>query len=377
MAVLAIATLIIAWVVGTNWATGDIEPYLAQALPQATRFLSRPDDVYIAYQGGQTIGYVTISTANGFGGPMQVAVAVDTEGKVLNLVVLEHKETPQWYQRVANSNYFSAFVGKSYRDNFELGAGVDGVSGATYTSRAVAAAVRDGVKTVAEGELGLVAAETSAIAIKFGLPEVALLALFVIGFINRRPKFKYKKQLRWFSLLLGMLILGFIYMQPLTIALVNRFLLGYFPQWQTNLYWYLLAGGMLLSFIVEGQNPYCEWFCPFGAVQECIGALGGAKAHSGGKYRRLLIWLQRGLAWLAVLLSLLFRNPGFSSYEIFGVFFTLEGSTLQFVLLGIVLLAALFIRRPWCRFLCPIHPVSDFIKLIRNWIKELWQNAKA
>ena len=53
----------------------------------------------------------------------------------------------------------------------------------------------------------------------------------------------------------------------------------------------------------------------------------------------------------------------------------LIGSNFLFVLLGIVLVASLFIRRPWCSYLCPLRPVTDLIRLVRNWILELWEKT--
>ena len=133
---------------------------------------------------------------------------------------------------------------------------------------------------------------------------------------------------------------------------------------------------MLFVFTVDNKNPYCEWFCPFGAAQECLGAIGGAKPRSAGRFKRLLVWIQRGLAWLAIVLALLFRNPGLTSYEIFGTLFDLIGSVWQFALLGIILIASLFIRRPWCKYFCPIGPVTDFYRTLRKWILELWKNRR-
>ena len=173
-------------------------------------------------------------------------------------------------------------------------------------------------------------------------------------------------------MLVGMIILGFVYTRPLTLSDISKFLLGFWPQWQTNLYWYLLIGGILFVFTVDNKNPYCEWFCPFGAAQECMGAIGGAKSRSAGSYKNILKWLQRGLAWLAILLALLFRNPGLTSYEIFGTLFDLKGSTMQFALLGIVLITSLCIRRPWCNYLCPLRPVTDLYRAFRKWIIESW-----
>jgi polyferredoxin len=194
--------------------------------------------------------------------------------------------------------------------------------------------------------------------------------------VGHQRKFRYKKQARWLSMLVGLGVLGFIYTSPLTLAFINKLLLGFWPAWQTHLYWYLLIGGMLFVFTVENKNPYCEWFCPFGAAQECMGVVGGAKARNPQRYRDLFKWSQRGLAWGAIVIALLLRNPGISSYEIFGTLFDLEGSVFLFTLLGIVLVAALFIKRPWCRYLCPLHPVEEIIRLFRGWVREIWRKVR-
>ena len=177
-------------------------------------------------------------------------------------------------------------------------------------------------------QLGLPVPKEMSPNIQFGIPEISLIGLYVVGYFGHQRKFKYTKQARWLSMLVGMIVLGFIYTRPLTLSDISKFLLGFWPQWQTNLYWYLLIGGILFVFTVDNKNPYCEWFCPFGAAQECMGAIGGAKSRSTGSYKNILKWLQRGLAWLAILLALLFRNPGLTSYEIFGTLFDLKGSTM-------------------------------------------------
>ena len=82
------------------------------------------------------------------------------------------------------------------------------------------------------------------------------------------------------------------------------------------------------------------------------------------------------MTWAAIVIALLLRNPGLTSYEIFGTLFSLTGSMMQFILLGIVLIAALFIRRPWCAYLCPLGPVTDLYRSFRRWGLELWGNQK-
>jgi hypothetical protein len=277
--------------------------------------------------------------------------------------------------RVTDNEFVDSLIGKLYSDPFEVSNDVDGITGATYSTRAIAQAVMEG-SHVAAAQLGLDLPERIPPKIIFGPPEVVLLVLFAVGYIGHKPNFKYKKQIRWASMLTGMVVLGFMYNSPLTIVYINKFLMGFWPQWQTNLFWYILLAGILFVYSVDNKNPYCEWFCPFGAAQECMGAIGGAKVRSTGRYRNFLKWLQRGLSFGVIFVALISRNPGITSYEIFGTLFELIGSGVQFLLLGLILLTSLFIRRPWCDYLCPLRPVGDFIRLTRKWIIELWPKRK-
>ncbi len=376
---LAVLTIIIAWAIGANLAEGDVYPSLYEAFPEADRFEPFNGSGYTAIQSQSeeaVIGYVSIATANGYGGPMKVAVAVDLDGNIHGLSIVSTKETASWMRKVLATDYVESFTGKSYQDPFQLEADVDGVTGATYSSRAIAEAAMIGSRYVAGKQLALPLPEDVSPPIQFGIPEITLIGLFAIGYFGHQRKFKYKKQARWASMLIGMVVLGFIYTRPLTLSDINKLLLGFWPTWQTHLYWYLLIGGVFLVFTVDNKNPYCDWFCPFGATQECMGVIGGAKSRPIKKSKNLLLWLQRGLAWLAIILALLFRNPGLTSYEIFGTLFDLTGSSWQFALLGIILISSLFIRRPWCNYLCPLRPVTDLYRTFRKWILETWKTLR-
>jgi uncharacterized protein with FMN-binding domain len=331
--------------------------------------------MFTAHKDGDAIGYVTIGTARGYGGPLALAVSVDMAGTVNGYAIIDQKETPVFLQQVQRSNYKERLLGKTYKDPIDIDEDIDRISGATVTSQAIAEAVRKGARQVASERLNLPVETEPPPTIKFGLPEITLLALFTLGFFAHRRSFKFTKQVRWISLITGLLVLGFWLNRPLTIANINQLLLGYWPSWHTNLYWYILIGGVFFVFTADNKNPYCEWFCPFGAAQECIGVVGDAKVHSAGKFKEHLKWGQRGLAWLAIVLALVFRNPGLSSYEVFGSLFDLVGSTFQYAVLGIVLIGSLFIKRPWCTYLCPLRPVDEFIRMVRRWLVELWKTG--
>lgn len=374
LGVFAIFTVALAWVIGAKLTTADVTPYLQMAVPSAHHFTPKGDGFVIMADSTEDapMGYVSIASANGYGGPMQVLVAVDMQGKIIGMSIVQHKETPNWINRIFDKDFISSLVGKSYQDAFQIGGDVNAITGATYTSRALAEAAMLGSRAVAAGQLGLDVPQEAKPKIRFGVPEITLIGLYIVGFFGHQRKFKYTKQARWITMLVGLIVLGFIYTRPLTLVDINKLLLGFWPTWQENLYWYLLIGGILFVFTIDNKNPYCEWFCPFGAAQECMGAIGGAKTRSIGRYKEFFIWVQRGLAWAAIMIAMLFRNPGLSSYEIFGTLFDLNGSLWQFALLGIVLLASLFMRRPWCSFLCPIRPVTDLYRTFRKWMIETW-----
>lgn len=374
LGIFAILTILIAWFVGGALKGASAELYLAQAFPTANTFDEISPDIFAANNtNGQIIGYVGIGEANGYGGPLRMAVAVDLTGQVTGVALVDNKETPSYLNKVFQTGFVENMLGKTYDQPFELGKDIDGVTSATYSSAGIANAIRLATVDIAGEQLELPVPSESLPKIVFGLPEISLIALFAAGYLGRRRVIKKTKLLRWGTMLTGMIVLGFIFNRPLTLSKINMFLMGYFPDWHTNLYWYLLLGGILFVFTADNRNPYCEWFCPFGAVQECMGAIGGAKPRVSRDQQRIIDWVQRGMAWLAIVIALLFRNPGVTSYEIFGTIFQLNGSTISFAVLGIVLIASLFSHRFWCRALCPIRPVEGFIRLVRTWIIELWK----
>jgi uncharacterized protein with FMN-binding domain len=375
LAVLAITILIIAWITGTFQAEEDLAPFLKQAFPEASYFEPSSGGNYSAWEDevkSRLIGYVAVGMANGYGGELKIAVAVSLDGNVIGLSVVEHKETASFFQRVLRSQLSESLKDKSYSDSFILGQDVDSVTGATYSSRALADSVRRATRKVAFHELDFPAIPEATLPVVFGFPEAVLLILFTVGIVARSRRFKQRKTIRWISMLVGMSVLGFVYNRPLTLVFINKILLGFWPEWQLNLYWYILLTGIVLIIALGKPSPYCEWFCPFGSAQECLGFIGGAKRRIPERHHVLLRWFQRALALSAIVLALLFRNPSVSSYEVFGAFFHLIGSSFNFALLGVVLIVALFLKRPWCSYLCPLRPVTDFIQLIRNWIQELW-----
>ena len=71
----------------------------------------------------------------GFNGPTPLLIALDADGRIKNIVLLENQETPNFAKRVVEGGLYEAWNGLTVDE--ALGKDVDAISGATYTSNGV------------------------------------------------------------------------------------------------------------------------------------------------------------------------------------------------------------------------------------------------
>ena len=105
--------------------------------------------IYIAIKNNDTVGYaIETFSKNAFGGLLKLLVGFTPEGKIYNIAVLEHKETPGLGTKMTEPLFSKQFPGKN-PDNFKLkvkkdGGDVDAITASTITSRAYCDAVQRG-----------------------------------------------------------------------------------------------------------------------------------------------------------------------------------------------------------------------------------------
>ncbi|MGD8751370.1 MAG: 4Fe-4S binding protein, partial [Anaerolineales bacterium] len=276
---------------------------------------------------------------------------------------------------VDSTGFTDQFSTRRVDSSLHIGVDIDGISGATLSAEGIAISIRQAVRVIASDGLESPLPPEKR-QIKFGIPEIVLIGLYAAGYFSHKQKNpKLKSRLRWSTLITGMVLIGFIYTAPLTISQVIALLSGYWPDWHNNLYWYLLIGGILFISTID-KNPYCAWFCPFGAVQETLAAISGAKHFRPRPWRNYLTWLPRILALTAIVLGLVLRQPGVAGYEPFATLFDLRGTAIEWGLLVVTILTSLFLYRPFCNFICPIDPVVDFVSTVRRLGKDAWNQWK-
>ena len=375
LVVVVIILFIASWFYGKQNFKAHIDPFFEKAWTEAESY-NQINENYaeVLDENEEVIGYMAKGKGDGYGGPLTVGVAIDTTGIIQSLAVLEYRETPSFFHKVLKKGILKDLAQRSVNDSVPFTQLVDGITGATLTYRAITESVEEASNTVAQQGFNINKPDKKK-DVLFGLPEIILILLFVIAVLRRKfVKGKNGQRLRWLTLISGFILLGFVYNRSFVMADINMVLLGYLPDWHNHLYWYILIIGLFLFKAKENWNTYCYDFCPFGAAQDILGEIGGAK-NRPVQWPKLLLWSQRTLAITAVSMALLFRNPGFSSFEIFGTMFDLNGSSYQFVLFAIILLLSLFIHRPWCRYLCPLHKntLEGLFDRVRNYAKLIFK----
>lgn len=374
LAILAMVAIVVAWLIGRQLEDADLISTLRDKMPEIDKLEEIDKATYKIYNSaGEHYGYVTIESSMGYGGPLQMAVAVNQEGRIVDLAVVNSKETPSYLEKVLETDFLDNITGRSYQEEYSLGKEIDAVSSATYSSRAILNASQKGARYVAARVLHYDVPRKEKPSIHFGGAEIILLLLFAAGYVAHKKTFRYTKAVRWATMLAGLIVIGFYYNKPFTLSMFNQLLLGYFPPLHSHMYWYLLIGGIFLVLTIDKKDPYCYWFCPFGAAQECMGLVGGAKYRSVGRFKNVFKWALRLISLFAIIMALLYRNPGVTSYEIFGTLFKLTGSNFQFALLGIVLVSSMFISRPWCNYLCPLVPIQEHFNFMRRLSLAKWK----
>ena len=230
------------------------------------------------------------------------------------------------------------------------------------------------------------------------LPEIAILiaGLLVLTtvmvfqdlIVKRR---RFYQRLRLAFLIYTLVWLGWIAGAQLSVINVLTFL----EALMTGFAWeffllepliFILWGYVAIALIFWGRGVFCGWLCPFGALQELAGRVGELLRLPRwrlpfGLHERL--WPVKYIIFIALFAVFLY-DPALAlrgaEVEPFKTAIVLKfDRAWPFVLyaLGLVV-AALFVSRAYCRYLCPLGAALALPARIRmfEWLKRRWQCGK-
>ncbi|MCM1078909.1 MAG: 4Fe-4S binding protein [Bacteroidales bacterium] len=309
------------------------------------------DTATIVYLDNGTTVINTTSIASdlrGYGGAVPMKVYI-SENRIDSIRILPNNETPEFLEAVREEvldKYIGLGVDKAWSAN------VEALSGATMSSECVKGTLHRALalfarKTAEDSEAKpLVAVKMAAACI------VALMAALL-------PLYVRSKRYRLLQLFLNVVVLGFYcgtfvsYSSLTGIISAPGQLLD--PSYLTaNIALLLLAFIALFYPLFGKKGHYCAWCCPLGSMQDLANKAGHRRQwHIPAQWVHRLTIMRR-ILW-AVLMLLTWTGVTFAwmDYELFTAFLWQAASWVMLAFLVLCVVLSLFVKRPYCRFVCP------------------------
>ena len=321
---------------------------------------------------GTLTGYIFSSEVlapeiHGFGGKMNLAVYVDTDGRLIDFHIIRSNETPSYLELL--TQWRDSLKGHLLFDK-EPFADVDAVTGATISSNAILSLLKTSGLRFAEGILDKNLQQQSEENTKLAkyLPDIngmyLLAAFFISLIVIYHGGFWSRLAVLTFNFVIGGIWLNTQYSSEQIASILSLHtpaitLSGTF----------FLAVGIPLIVILFG-NIYCGYICPFGAIQELFGYLlpRRFKKNLAVKTMRKARFFKYVLLLVLILVFFISRNRTTLAGDPLISFFSfrfIQSSFYTAVLLitVVALTGSIFYTRFWCRYLCP---AGAFLSLLNN-----------
>jgi polyferredoxin len=205
-------------------------------------------------------------------------------------------------------------------------------------------------------------------------PDIALFAAFatlaMISFFRKSVPLKYV------TLVVSVAYMGVYKSQLMSIVDVLRPLTGYLPIFSYSLTWYAFAAFTVITTVLWGR-VYCGRICAFGALTQLIDAIVPARFRFEvpKALERRASLIKYGILFGAIGYYLATREIAFYRYiEPFWLF-TFEASTPLWIGLGVLLVASMFVRNLYCRFLCPLGAALGLVSKLSVFKIKRWSEC--
>ncbi|PSW04297.1 4Fe-4S binding protein [Photobacterium lipolyticum] len=364
--VASVLLLILAWYLGGLRIADNQNDFLNNLLVDGDTLQAVSSTLYqgTASPESDPVEWIGIGTGIGYGGEMEVALTTSPQGEIKRIAVLSSKDTSSYLEKVVQGKVIDNMVGQNIKTTVD----VDGISGATLSSNALVQAVNAAADPVRNQQFGFTLSDQTSELPHFRWLDLIAVLMFAAAVWVSRTRHPKKIAFNWAILLTSMGLFGFYSATLFSSSTMGILVSG---SWMSGLANYtalillILSAGYILVF---NKNVYCQSLCPFGATQECLGKIGNAKAVTFK--HGFFVWFPRVILLATLCFGVYFRNPASFSYEPFGIMFGMIGPLYLFVLTVLVLITSLMVRRPWCRSLCPMNAMTDFLKFNKNWAKQ-------
>ena len=337
----------------------DHFPSASELIPSATH----PSLLDILDANGSKLGQVGRSSPHadqiiGYQGPVDSLLILETNGTLKAMAIRSSFENQPYADYPNDDAYFaSLFTGRSIPKLADMNLTeeeVEGVSGATMTSMAMAKGIVKTASSLEQERLRSLEAKKPLLMWKardYGSLSVILLAGFVA--FTKRGKTKF------FRISLQVLLVCYL-------GLVNGDILSQalFAGWaQSGVPWErapilaLLSLAALLVPMATGKAFYCHQLCPHGAAQQWMRKLKKTPLRLPKKLDSVLQLLPAGLLALVVFLAFTGATHTVAILEPFDAYVWEVAGGITIAIALVSLIASAFVPMAYCRYGCPTGAV--------------------
>ncbi len=305
----------------------------------------------------------------GYQGPTEMLIAVSREGNLLAAKIRKSFDNEAYVDYVRTDKYFwKTFIGKPLNELAESASGVEGVSGATMTSQAIAEtlAVAAGKIQLTRNEQAvpkpsLLARFTSSV--NFSWAEIATVVILLLALGYHRFARQHKHWVRRIWLISTIVVLGVWAGNLLSLSLIAGWS-------QSGVGWQIAPGLTILviaSLLVPPltkANPYCSHMCPHGAIQQLIRPKKSQRrhVHVSGIVQRVLKFIPAVTLAIAYAMLLFRPDTELASWEPFHAYLYPIAGVVTVVIAIASLIVASMVPMGYCRFGCPTGSLLDYLR---------------
>jgi polyferredoxin len=200
----------------------------------------------------------------------------------------------------------------------------------------------------------------------------AFIALAMVSFFRKSVRLKYV------ALVAAVGYLGFTKSSLVSISDVFRLTDLSLPPLKYSLAWYLFSGFVVVSTVLWGR-VYCGRVCAYGALTQLMDAVipKTLRVNVPAKLERRAAWIKYGLLAGVLVYFIVTRDVSapVRYAEPFWMF-SLFGTTGMWIGLAVLLVATVFVRNLYCRFLCPVGAMLGILSNLTVFRITRWSECK-
>ena len=330
----------------------------------------RPDDsardgLFVLDREGRELGYVVRTQPAcrdiiGYAGTTDALVVLDRDWKILGLKIHSSEETESYIKDITlDRRFLKKWNGLTWDAAAALdlkAAGIEGVSGSTMTSMAIAQSVKARLQ-LSRDQLA------ERVPLRFAWRDYALFAVIAAaGLMTFGPpavRHRWKRPYQWALIVYIGLIAGDLLAQKLLVGWTRSGI-----PWTTAPGLVLLAAAALLVPLATGKPLYCHHICPHGAAQELLSHYRPARFQItlSAPVIRGLEYLPFALVFFTLTVALLALPFDLAGLEPFAAYVVRSAGVATLAVAAVGLIASFFVPQAYCRFGCPTGALLNFVR---------------